>query len=76
MKRNIYEYIKFIENLNSKTTLEYIKLHQNELNEMYFNIEKSIINFDNFLKKDLQIYIIIFHFSRLMENLKYSELFL
>ena len=36
LKRNIYEYIKFIENLNSKTTLEYIKLHQNELNEMYF----------------------------------------
>ena len=51
LKSNIHESIKFIDNLNSKTNLEYIELHKNKLNKMYFIIKNSIINFDNFLIK-------------------------
>ena len=51
LKSKLYESIKFIDNINSKTTLEYFELHKNELNNMYFNIKNSLINFDNFLKK-------------------------
>ena len=51
LKSNICEYIKFFDNLNSNTTLDYIKLNQNELNNIYLKIKNSIINFDNIFKK-------------------------
>ena len=51
MKKNLYEYIKYVNELSSRSTLEEIKSYKDKLNEMYLNVISNKAFFDNYIDK-------------------------
>ena len=51
MKKNLYEYIKYTNELSSRSTLKEIESYKNKLNKMYFDVKYNKAFFDNYIDK-------------------------
>ena len=51
MKRNLYDYIEYANELSSRSSLKEIELCKNKLNKMYFDVKYNKAFFDNYIDK-------------------------